>query len=93
MVNSPLIRPAISWERWHWVGSPLGSHDIFFPWGRYFFPPIIMEVEPLGVLESDVWCLVSKPGLFSTSISSMINGGKGIFLQKSFGKKPRGNFI
>ena len=55
------------------MGSPLGSHDIFFPWGRYFFPPIIMEVESLGVLESDVWCLVSKPGLFSTS---MIMGGR-----------------
>ena len=28
MVNSPLIRPAISWGGWHW-GVPLGSHDFW----------------------------------------------------------------
>ena len=27
MVNSLLIRPAISWTGWHW-GGPFGSHDI-----------------------------------------------------------------
>ena len=26
MINSPLIRPAISWG-WHWGGLPLVSHD------------------------------------------------------------------
>ena len=43
--HNPLIRPAISWGGWHWVGAPLDFHDFWWFFFNFYhgihhhFPP------------------------------------------------------